>query len=264
MKRILAVALLGVLLAGCATTKGVPEAGDPMKEAMKQGVQSLRLALDELDDENDDAAAAAFARALEQFNTGRGGSRAVLKESSEKLARVVEISGFEYARKESFALLLIYLDMQTAYADRDDAGLKSLAVKFTGAYQEALQKIAEEKQKKIEEIGAEIAIRRDEIQKSSEPSVLEVYLSVYVVKRGDTLPSIAARHEIYNDSFMWPLIYKANRDQIKDPKVLYTGQDLKIPREMSMDEIIEARREAGAPEPDKIPKDAFVPKGKKK
>ncbi|MCK7515438.1 MAG: LysM peptidoglycan-binding domain-containing protein [Desulfobacterales bacterium] len=79
-----------------------------------------------------------------------------------------------------------------------------------------------------------------------------------MVKKGDTLPSIAARHEIYNDSFMWPLIYKANRDQIKDPKVLYAGQDLKIPREMTIEEIVEARREAGAPEPEKIPKDAYI------
>jgi hypothetical protein len=63
---------------------------------------------------------------------------------------------------------------------------------------------------------------------------------------------------------MWPLIYKANRDQIKDPKDLYAGQDLKIPREMTTDEIVEARREAGAPEPEKIPKDAYTPKGKKK
>jgi len=63
---------------------------------------------------------------------------------------------------------------------------------------------------------------------------------------------------------MWPLIYKANRDQIKDPKVLYTGQDLKIPREMTIEEVIEARRESGAPEPEKIPKDAYIPKGKKK
>jgi hypothetical protein len=33
---------------------------------------------------------------------------------------------------------------------------------------------------------------------------------------------------------------------------------------MSTEETIEARREAGAPEPEKIPKDAYQPKGKKK
>jgi LysM repeat protein len=184
--------------------------------------------------------------------------------ASEQLKKVVEISGFEYAKKESFSLLLLYLDMQKAYADNDANTLRSLSITFNTTYQEIQQKTAEEKQKRLEEIGSEISQKREEIQKQAEPALLEVYPVIYVVKKGDTLPSIAARHEIYNDSFMWPLIYKANRDQIKDPKEIYVGQDLKIPREISTEETIEARREAGAPEPEKIPKDAYQPRGKKK
>jgi nucleoid-associated protein YgaU len=42
----------------------------------------------------------------------------------------------------------------------------------------------------------------------------------YTVRRGETLPQIAARNEIYNDASLWPLIYRANRDQIRDPKQL--------------------------------------------
>jgi hypothetical protein len=38
---------------------------------------------------------------------------------------------------------------------------------------------------------------------------------------------------------------------------------LKIPRDITVEEIIEARREAGAPEPEKIPKEAYVPRRKK-
>lgn len=52
----------------------------------------------------------------------------------------------------------------------------------------------------------------------------------YTVRRGETLPQIAARAEIYNDSTLWPLIYRANRDQIRDPKRLWPGQVLSIPR----------------------------------
>jgi nucleoid-associated protein YgaU len=118
------------------------------------------------------------------------------------------------------------------------------------------------KQKRIEELSQDVAVKRDEIKKHTQVDPTEVYPTIYVVKRNETLPSIAARHEIYNDSFMWPLIYKANRDQIKDPKVVYAGQDLKIPRDISNDEIIAARREAGAPDPDKIPKDAYSPRRK--
>jgi len=54
--------------------------------------------------------------------------------------------------------------------------------------------------------------------------------STYTVRRGETLPQIAGRTEIYNDVSLWPLIYRANRDQIRDPKRLWPGQVLTIPR----------------------------------
>lgn len=69
--------------------------------------------------------------------------------------------------------------------------------------------------------------------------------SRYTVRRGETLPQIAARTEIYNDSSLWPLIYRANRDQIRDPKQLWPGQILKIPRQFSRDEALEAKRYSG-------------------
>jgi hypothetical protein len=67
----------------------------------------------------------------------------------------------------------------------------------------------------------------------------------YTVRRGETLPQIAARSEIYNDSSLWPLIYRANRDQIRDPRQLWPGQVLKIPRHFTRDEALEAKRYSG-------------------
>ena len=64
----------------------------------------------------------------------------------------------------------------------------------------------------------------------------------HTVRRGETLPQIAARTEIYNDSSLWPLIYRANRDQIRDPKQLWPGQVLTIPRHFNREEAIEAKR----------------------
>lgn len=64
----------------------------------------------------------------------------------------------------------------------------------------------------------------------------------YTVKRGETLPQIAARPEIYNDQTLWPLIYRANRDQIRDPRFISPGQVLRIPRNASREDIAEARR----------------------
>jgi len=66
----------------------------------------------------------------------------------------------------------------------------------------------------------------------------------YTVAEGETLWTIAARKDIYLDALLWPLIYKANRDQIKDPRQIYPGQVLNIPREISQSEIEDARARA--------------------
>ncbi|HVN71769.1 MAG TPA: LysM peptidoglycan-binding domain-containing protein [Desulfomonilia bacterium] len=266
MKRFLSYLFMGLFLLGCAAgkTSTVKALADPRKEALSALAQNLRAGFEALDKKDDVKASEAFIKAFRQARALDDEGRAAINTASEDLKKVVDISGFEYAKKESFSLLLVYLQMINAYMDSDAATLQSLAAIFNTAYLDVQQKTAEEKQKHIEELGTEITQKREEIQKSTESALLETYTTIYMVKKGDTMPSIAARHEIYNDSFMWPLIYKANRDQIKDPKVLYAGQDLKIPREMTMEEIVEARREAGAPEPEKIPKDAYLPKGKKK
>lgn len=60
----------------------------------------------------------------------------------------------------------------------------------------------------------------------------------------DNLLLIAARPEVYNDGMLWPLIYKANRDQIKNPKEIFPGQKLVIPRDKNSEEIDAARQEA--------------------
>jgi LysM repeat protein len=66
----------------------------------------------------------------------------------------------------------------------------------------------------------------------------------YTVKKGDTLWGIASKDYIYGDPWQWPLIYKANRDKIRNPHLIYPKQNLKVPRDITCKDIIEARREA--------------------
>ncbi|MGK9369796.1 LysM peptidoglycan-binding domain-containing protein [Melioribacter sp. Ez-97] len=51
----------------------------------------------------------------------------------------------------------------------------------------------------------------------------------YTVVKGDCLWNIAKKKEHYDNPFAWPMIYKANRDQIKNPDLIYPKQVFKIP-----------------------------------
>ena len=62
-------------------------------------------------------------------------------------------------------------------------------------------------------------------------------MDTYTVERGDNLWDISGKSSIYGDSYQWPLIYKANRDQIKDADLIYPNQVLDIDRNASSDEI---------------------------
>jgi nucleoid-associated protein YgaU len=84
-----------------------------------------------------------------------------------------------------------------------------------------------------------------------EPRVVErpTLPTKHVVVKGECLWWIAEYKQIYNDPFQWPLMYQANRDQIKDPDLIYPDQVFKVPRDATLNEIKEARRSAGAPRP---------------
>ena len=67
----------------------------------------------------------------------------------------------------------------------------------------------------------------------------------YEVQPGETLWSIAAQDEIFGDPYLWPLLYKFNRDQIKDPSRIYPRQRLQIPVDPNASVRSTARSEAG-------------------
>jgi nucleoid-associated protein YgaU len=165
----------------------------------------------------------------------------------------------EYAKKftpeELGSIRLTLAEAEQSFQEEDyflarDKGLLAL---------ENIQKIAsiidakviEEKQRK------EALIKEAKLKKEEEME--KRYPSHYVVAKGEKLWLIAKHKKIYNDPYQWPLIYKANRDQIKGPHFIYPGQVLKIPRNASIEEIKQARAKAGAAYPSIIPEGVFVP-----
>lgn len=68
-----------------------------------------------------------------------------------------------------------------------------------------------------------------EMQGSLDSWVEQEQVKSYTVVKGDCLWRIAKRPEHYGNGFAWPVIYKANRDQIKNPDLIYPKQTFKIP-----------------------------------
>ena len=130
------------------------------------------------------------------------------------------------------------------------------------------RRITEEKERLSEEIEKDKISRLSKaILKEAEREAAAIrarvlekrFPSSYTVRAGDKLRIIASRREIYNDLHQWPLIYKANRDQIRDPHMLFVGQQLVIPRNVTIEEVREARKQAGASSPYDPPPEAFHP-----
>lgn len=66
----------------------------------------------------------------------------------------------------------------------------------------------------------------------------------YNVVRGDHLWGISSKPAIYGNPYQWPLIYKANRDKIKDADLIYPGQVFTINRNASGADIDAAVKHA--------------------
>lgn len=58
----------------------------------------------------------------------------------------------------------------------------------------------------------------------------QYYEDNHTVVKGEFLSKISGYKHIYNDPAKWGIIYRANRDKIKDPDLIYPDQVFKIPR----------------------------------
>ncbi|MFQ5866851.1 MAG: LysM peptidoglycan-binding domain-containing protein [bacterium] len=96
------------------------------------------------------------------------------------------------------------------------------------AREEALAKAREEAEWEVVE---EEIVPEEEVEEGVE-EVVEVP-KVYVVgtweRDRDCLWNIAKKERFYGDPWKWKRIYKANRDKIVDPDLIYPGQRLTIP-----------------------------------
>jgi len=112
-------------------------------------------------------------------------------------------------------------EAREAFADGDYATATSKAREAESAANKAREEALAKA--KAEEVEREVV----------EEEVVEEAPRIYVVgtweRDRDCLWNIAKKRTIYGDPWKWKRIYKANRDKIEDPDLIYPGQRLVIP-----------------------------------
>ena len=118
-------------------------------------------------------------------------------------------------------------------ADGDEAGALKLANTAKAQANTAVAQAAHENKKFLNSNAESISAS------STSSSALGAggRVSSYSVVRGDNLWNISGKDEVYADPYQWPLIYKTNRDKIKDADLIYPGQVLDVDQNASASEI---------------------------
>lgn len=79
--------------------------------------------------------------------------------------------------------------------------------------------------------------------KQAEEKAKPAQPDTYTVVRGDFLWRIAGKNDIYGDPYAWSRIYTTNRDQIKDPDLIFPAQIFAIPRDVGPNEHLVVKGE---------------------
>lgn len=76
---------------------------------------------------------------------------------------------------------------------------------------------------------------------TDKPAPAPALPTTYTVEKCDDLWSISAKPQIYNDPWLWCLIFDANKDKIANANKLTPGMVLTIPRDVTDAQKAEAR-----------------------
>ena len=67
----------------------------------------------------------------------------------------------------------------------------------------------------------------DDKTTASPAAAADAYAQYHIVANGETLSKIAEQY--YGDKMLYPKIFEANRNILKDPNKIQVGQKLRIP-----------------------------------
>ncbi|MFQ5741265.1 MAG: LysM peptidoglycan-binding domain-containing protein [Acidobacteriota bacterium] len=72
--------------------------------------------------------------------------------------------------------------------------------------------------------------KRAEAERKKAEAELAAKRNSHTVVKGECLWYIAGYDDVYGDPYQWTRIYHANKDQIRDPDLIYPDQVFQIPR----------------------------------
>ena len=151
------------------------------------------------------------------------------KKPPEPVVQKPSVSAEDEARKRT--------EEEARLKAEDEARAKAKEEAKRRADEEARLKAEEEVRLKAEAKAAEEAAKAEEETRAKakeEAKAAEALEKAsHEVVKGESLWKIAKHKDVYENPFMWPIIYKANHDKINDPDLIYPKQVFSIPRDFS-------------------------------
>ncbi|MCX5801702.1 MAG: LysM peptidoglycan-binding domain-containing protein [Candidatus Eisenbacteria bacterium] len=158
---------------------------------------------------------------------------------SNKVLRTPDVSRGDYYTAEEFTKLS--KEQRNSYCDQLASELDKQAKNAEAADQKVADgnKRAADLESEVATLDARIAELQSEIDKlEPKPGAKSAEPETYTVVKGDCLYKISGYETIYNNSLKWPVLYRANRDQIKDPSLIYPDWVLVVPRGLPSEWVV--------------------------
>jgi len=114
------------------------------------------------------------------------------------------------------------------HIDADNPGLEDIEVRYQGGVVELGGQAADQAalEKAVLMAGNVKGVSEVRIDSVTAPQATEK-VEYYTIQSGDTLSKLAKQY--YGKARLYPRIFEANREVIKDPDKIYVGQKIRIP-----------------------------------
>ncbi|MEJ5361180.1 MAG: hypothetical protein WHV26_03875 [Spirochaetota bacterium] len=200
------------------------------KDELLKTQQKITEATTKLEEQNIVAAIAAMQGAKESLLQAK---TAIEKgKASESLEAAKSLYTQVSERESSQQMAQTLTEAEKLIANSQDQFSKENYIESYDASQQAItvlnsMLIAMEKKEEAIAMQQEVKEGEEVITKEEPKKEYKEYIVQYNPKARDCLWRIALK--VYNNARLWPLIYIANKDQIKDPDLIFPGQRFIIP-----------------------------------